>query len=224
VQAIRAGRLDRNAAEYINLPRVQVSEPSVPDVTKTAELLSALEGTRVYMAVLLAVTTGARRGEVLGLQWRSVDLDAGTLTVAQSLSQTKDGVTLKAPKTSRSRRTIVLPAATLDVLSDLQAQLHPDPLDFVVPGTHGGFWTPDQFTWEYRRLTAKHGFNFRYHDLRHAHASQLLALGIPVPVVSARLGHADSSVTLRTYAHTLPGQDGAAVAALDAALAGAGIG
>lgn len=220
VQAIRAGRLDRNSAEHINLPRIQVKEPSVPDVAQTTTLLKLLEGTRLHLPVLIAVTTGLRRGEVLGLQWAAVDLEAGTLTVSQSLSQTKDGVALKAPKTSRSRRVVLLPAATLESLTALHAEVQPEPGDYVVRGLKGGYWKPNQFSVEFHKTVRGMGLSYRYHDLRHAHASQLLALGIPVPVVSARLGHSDSSTTLRVYAHALPGQDGAAVAALDAAFAG----
>lgn len=220
VQAIRAGRLDRNPAEHIDLPRIQVEEPSVPDVAQTTALLKSLEGTRLHLPVLLSVTTGLRRGEVLGLRWGTdVDLKAGTLTVSQALSQTKNGVILKAPKTTRSRRVVLLPAATLETLTALHAETKPEPGDYVVRGLKGGYWKPNQFSVEFHKTVRGMGLSYRYHDLRHAHASQLLALGIPVPVVSARLGHSDAATTLRVYAHALPGQDGAAVAALDAAFA-----
>lgn len=169
------------------------------------------------------MTTGLRRGEVLGLRWADVDLEARTVVVSRSLSQTKAGVALKEPKTARSRRTVILPAATVEALTAIQGATESGPEGFVVQGTDGGFWVPNQFSSEFRRAARRRGFTYRYHDLRHGHASQLLALGIPVPVVSARLGHSNAATTLRVYAHALPGQDGLAVAALDAALAGVGV-
>lgn len=224
VQAIRAGRVDRNPSEHINLPRIVRKEPDVPDVEQTAALLAALEGRRLHLPVLIAVTTGLRRGEVLGLRFGDVDLEARTLTVSRSLCKTKElGVIVKEPKTKRSRRTIVLPSALVDALTDLVRTRDPAPDDYVVSGCKGGFWGPEQFSTEYCRTVKALGFSYRYHDMRHAHASQLLALGVPVPVVSARLGHSDAATTLRVYAHALPGQDGAAVDVLNVALAGVGV-
>lgn len=225
VQAIRAGRVDRNPSEHIDVPRIVRKEPEVPDVEQTAALLTALEGKRLHLPVLIAATTGLRRGEVLGLRWGDVDLEARTLTVSRSLCKTKEsGVIVKEPKTKRSRRTIVLPSTTVDALLDQRRAIEPAPDDYVVSGCKGGYWGPEQFSTEYCRTVKALGFTYRFHDMRHAHASQLLALGTPVPVVSARLGHSDAATTLRVYAHALPGQDGAAVAALDAALAGVGFG
>ncbi len=225
VYAMRVGRLDRNPAQYIDLPRIEVQEPVVPDVDDIPRLLAVFAGTKFHLPVLLAVTTGMRRGEVLGLQWRDVDFDAGLLTVARSLGATGEGAFLKEPKTRRSRRTMTLPAVTLEALRRTRETLgEPEPEDFVVRGHRGGYWHPNQFSSEYARALKETGFTYRFHDLRHAHASQLLALGTPVPVVSARLGYCDAATTLRVYAHVLPGQDGAAVEALDGALAEVGLG
>lgn len=227
VYAIRTGRLDRNPSQYIDLPRLDTAEPVVPDVDDIPVLLEVFAGTRLYMPVLLAVTTGMRRGEILGLQWRDVDLEGRTLTVARSLGvSTADGVFLKEPKTKRSRRTLLLAAVTVEALKEAKEAVggDPKPDDFVVRGFSGGYWGPSQFSSEFCRTAKDKGLPYRFHDLRHAHASQLLALGTPIPVVSARLGHCDAATTLRVYAHVLPGQDGAAVEALDGALAGAGVG
>jgi integrase len=91
-------------------------------------------------------------------------------------------------------------------------------LDLVFARPDGSIWPPVQFSSDFRRLTRKRGFMLRFHDLRHTHASQLLKAGVPVKVVSERLGHATASITLDVYSHVLPGMQAEAVAKIDAAL------
>ncbi len=115
-QAVKWQLLARNPVDAVEPPRAERKEMRALDEDETARLLGLLEGNRLYAPVLLAVTTGLRRGEILGLRWSDVDLKAGTLTVVQSLEQTKDGLKFKAPKTHRSRRSIALPAMTVEAL------------------------------------------------------------------------------------------------------------
>ncbi len=82
----------------------------------------------------------------------------------------------------------------------------------------GSIWKPEQFTDSYFRFTRKVGVKARFHDLRHSHASQLLRAGVPVKVVSERLGHSTVGITLDVYAHSLPGMQEEAAAKIDAAL------
>src|SRR5690606_28491925 len=86
------------------------------------QLLDAAKGTRLYVPILVAVTTGLRRGELLALRWRDLDFDSGTLTVRQSLEQTRDGLRFKQPKTSKSRRTVALSPITVDALRRHKAE------------------------------------------------------------------------------------------------------
>ncbi len=91
-------------------------------------------------------------------------------------------------------------------------------LDLIFARPDGSMWPPVQFSSDFRRLIRRKGFNIRFHDLRHTHASQLLKAGVPVKVVSERLGHATASITLDVYSHVLPGMQADAVAKIDAAL------
>ena len=199
------------------------------DEDETATLLSLLGASRLYTPTMLAVTTGLRRGEILGLRWSNVDLATGTITVLQSLEQTKEGLRFKSPKTHRSRRSIALPAMTVDALRAHRAKqaqerlaLGPayDDHDLVCPRPGGTPWPPDMFSTAFAAAIRRSELRaFRFHDLRHSHASQLLKAGVHPKVVSERLGHAGIGITLDTYSHVLPGLQEDAVHRLNAMLA-----
>lgn len=181
-------------------------------------LIHAAESTEMHLPILMALCTGMRRGEILGLRWRDLDLDSCRLTVHQALEQTRaSGVHFKTPKTARSRRTITIPKILVDVLAQHRKQTDErrrlfgaDYLDadLVIALPDGSPWPPDRFTDAYVAFTRKIGARgIRFHDLRHTHASQLLREGIPVKTVAQRLGHANPSVTLNVYAHVMTGDD-----------------
>ena len=180
------------------------------------------------MPILLAVTTGMRRGEILALRWKDVDLDAGTLAVQQTLEQTRKGLSFKAPKTARSRRTISLPSLTVEALRRHKVHQAEDRLsspgigraeiDLVSSLRDGSPSSPRALTQEFKRLAKKLGFAVRFHDLRHTHISHLLAEGVHPKVASERAGHASVAITLDTYSHVLPGLQEDAAARIDAAL------
>lgn len=193
-------------------------------------LLKTARPTRSYPAILLAATTGMRRGEVLGLRWLDLDLATGILTVNHTLEETKAGLTLKEPKTKRSRRNITLPALMVDALRShkaAQAQerlmlgLGRDKNGYVFAALDGGPIRPRNFSKEFSRIVERAGVRrVSLHSLRHTHASQLLRDGVHVKVVSERLGHSTVSITLDVYAHTIPNMQADAAARIDAALAG----
>lgn len=162
-----------------------------------------------------AAFTGMRRGELLGLPWRSVDLDAGTITIAKALVRGPDGFADSEPKTARGRRTIDLDPATVMALrrwlvAQKAERLAAGPawrdLGLVFARANGeplGEIIGHRFD----RLVEQSGLpRVRFHDLRHTHATLLLAAGVPAHVVSRRLGHASEAFTLMQYGHVLPGQ------------------
>ncbi|MCP4377573.1 MAG: site-specific integrase [bacterium] len=180
------------------------------------------------MPALLAVTTGLRRGEILGLRWSDVDLAAGTLTVQQSLEQIKDGLRFKSPKTHRSRRSLALPAMTVEALRSHRASQAEERLalgvaweehGLVCPRPAGAPWAPDTLSTAFAAFVRGSGMKpFRFHDLRHSHATHLLRAGVHPKVVSERLGHSSVGITLDTYSHVLPGMQQDAVRLIDVAL------
>jgi integrase len=179
-------------------------------------LLKHLKGRSIYMPVMMAASTGMRRGEILALRWKDIDLDRATLHVAQVVEQTKAGITLKEPRTDRSRRTIALPARLVQELRHhrkeqaelrLKLGLGKSDSDLAFPTWEGVIRSPRPFSKEFAREAEAAGVpHVTFHGLRHTHITHLLRSGVPVHVVSARAGHANPSITLNIYAHLLPGQ------------------
>jgi integrase len=199
--------------------------------TLTAEqaqrLLAAIRHTRVYWPVLLALATGMRRGEILALRWRNVDLERGVLQVVESLEQTKLGLRFKAPKNNKSR-TIALPAFALEDLRWLKREQAEELLalgvrqtgDTLVCGRGDGEpKSPLALSQEFARLVGrtKDIPRVRFHDLRHSHATQLLHDGVHAKVMSQRLGHSSVAITLDLYSHVDDQMESDAAARLDVA-------
>lgn len=225
--AVELGLIGRNPCDRVRPPRAPRREMAIIDQTQTAALLKAAEGLVIYVPILLAVTTGMRRGEILALRWRDLDLNAASLSVVQSLEQTREGVAFKAPKTARGRRTIVLPALTVEALrrhkvKQAKERLRLGPVwqdnDLVCPRFDGAPMSPREVTKAFVRLARKLKLPIRFHDLRHTHISHLLAAGVHPKVASERAGHASISITLDTYSHVLPGLQEDAARKIDAAL------
>lgn len=209
-------------------PKVRREEIQVLTDDEVAKLLLHVRGTDISVPVMMAFATGMRRGEVLGLRWKDVDLDRAELRVAQVVEQTAEGVAFKEPKTERSRRTITLPPRLVDELKahrKMQAEhrlklgLGRDPDGLVFQDWDGSTRNPDLFSKAFTRAAGKAGVpHVTFHGLRHTHITHLLRAGVPVHVVSARAGHATPAVTLTIYAHIMPGQQEGAAAIVDSAL------
>jgi integrase len=170
-----------------------------------------------------ALGTGARQGELLALRWEDIDLRAGTATIRRALSQTRAGFVEKEPKTSASRRTVGLPPFAVEALTALKAERMRDgllsaPVFCTRTGNH---LNKNNVLRAFRNAVKKANAELakvegaktipvkvRFHDLRHSVASILLSGGHSLRAVSQRLGHANPALTLRVYAHCLPGDDG----------------
>ena len=180
----------------------------------------------MHAPILIALTTGLRRGELLAIKW--ADISDDKLRVRRALEQVGKMVTFKPPKTRRSERTMTLPVAARDALARHRAQQAEQRLllgkgykdqGLVFASVDGTPWAPDSFSGYWRRLIKRSKLPpLRFHDLRHTHASQLLKAGVHVKVVSERLGHATIALTLDTYSHLLEGMESTAAAAVDEAL------
>jgi integrase len=197
---------------------------------QTAALLAKLEGDPWRVAVLVALYTGVRRGELLALRWRRIDLDRARMEVVEALDETRaDGVSIKEPKTRAGRRTISLPSVVVEALRahrkeqlERRVQLglgtpKADALVFYDGGDGDERPIPPRaFSLRWGRKAAKLGMpELTWHALRHCHAGMLISAGVPITTVAARLGHANPEVTLRVYSHLYDADDSAAVEALE---------
>ena len=227
-QAVRWQLLIRNPADAVEPPRPVRREMTALDETRTIDLLNAAQRSRLYRPIFIAVTTGLRRGELLALRWGALDLPRETMSICETLEQTREGLTFKQPKTARSRRTVDLPGIVVDELQrhrseQAQHKMMLGPAyqdnDLVFLGQDGHPWPPDTFTTAFVSFVRRAGFTgLRFHDLRHTHASQLLKEGVHPKVVSERLGHSTVAFTLDTYSHVLPGIQKDAAQRIDASL------
>lgn len=227
-QAVRWQMLARNPAASVEPPRPERKQMRALDEGETATLLKLVEGTRLYIPVLVAVTGGLRRGEILALRWRDLDLETGRAVIARSLEQTREGLRIKLPKTERGRRTVVLPKYTCEALrthrvAQAKQKLALGPAyedeDLICPREDGSRWPPDVLSTAFAAMVRNSNqSHFRFHDLRHTHATQLLKQGVHPKIVSERLGHSNIGITLDTYSHVLPGMQEDAMAAFNVSL------
>jgi integrase len=229
-QAVRWRLLVYNPADAVQPPRPKKTDMRVLSSSETAVLLGACKNTPLYMPVLLGVSCGLRRGEILALKWTDVDFDSGKLTIQRSLEQTPEhGLNFKPPKNNRTR-TVDAPKILLTALrahkadQESAAELLGDGYEdkgLIVCRADGSIWRPDCLTPRFRKLTVQVGLQgFQFHDLRHTHASQLLERQVHVKAVCERLGHSSVAFTLERYGHLMPTMQAAAVAAVDDMFAG----
>jgi len=227
-RAVKWRLLVRNPVDAVEPPKPDHKDIRALTEQETAKLLECARSSKAYTMIFLAVTTGMRRGELLGLRWKDVDLAKASLSVRQSLDQTKAGLAFKQPKTAKGRRTIALPSLAVEGLRAhktdqakirlmMGAGFSDQGLVFCNPD--GSPYPPDSLTATFRSLCRRTGFTgVRLHDLRHTHATQLLRQGVHPKIVSERLGHATVSITLDIYSHVLPGMQEDAAIKVDAAL------
>lgn len=229
-QAVVWDRLVKNPAHASTPPKVERKPMLAYDAKQTAELLEAMRPTRMFAPVLLAVMCGLRRGEIAALRWRNVDLESRIISIVESAEQTVEGVRYKEPKSGNSR-TVALSVGVAEQLKAHRARqaeellrlgLRPNARTFVVSQVDGRPLQPRSITHEWVRLIEKTSLpRIRFHDLRHTHASQMLAAGVHPKVASERLGHSTIGITLDLYSHVMPGMQADAAEQVDAAIRGA---
>jgi len=227
--AERDGLIASNPARRAERPKVERTEIESLSETQIREVLTKLRGRPMFLIAALGLSTGMRRGEMLALRWRDVDLDVAELQVQQSLEETNEGLRFKAPKTRYGRRTISLPSfivAELRAHKVAQAEqrlalgLGKDGDDaLVLRRPDGSPMLPDSVSSEWRRAVVSLKLpKVSLHALRHTHASVLIDAGIDVIQVSRRLGHSSPAFTLRVYGHLFSSKDAASAGAAEAAM------
>ncbi len=229
-QAVKWEYLIRNPADLVDPPQVDRRiRPKTARDDQVDRLLEEVRGTPLYIAVILGLSTGMRRGEVLALQWRDVDLQAGTLDVRRSLSQTSAGLVFKTPKTSGSERTIRLPDALLPELRAHRAEQARRKLllgadyqdhDLVVCWEDGRPMRPDYLSKKFSHISRSAEAGITFHGVRHTHGTQLAEEGENPKAISKRLGHANVRITLDIYTHPTERMDESAARKINGRLRG----
>jgi integrase len=225
--AVRLRLIPFNPAADVAKARPEEKEMQFLTERQMRQFLDAARRIRLYGLFALAVGSGMRQGELLGLAWADIDFDKGSVSVHRSLAQINGAFVVKEPKSKRSRRTIALPEFALDALRVHRAvMLKEGNINAPVFCTRTGHYIGKS---NLIRQVFKPILNranaaavekakqtngepvllppIRFHDLRHSHASGLLARGHSIKAVSHRLGHANIELTLRVYSHVLPTDD-----------------
>jgi len=215
-QAERWGLVTRNAARLAEPPRVPRREVSPLSPVEARRFLEAIRGDRLEALYLVALGAGLRQGEILGLAWTDIDVERATLTVRHALQRVNSVLILVEPKSATSRRVVALPLIVLVALRVhgtrqredrllAGSRWHDDPRGLVFTTTIGTPMDGIAVTRRFQALLAGAGLpRQRFHDLRHACASLLLAQGVAPRVVMETLGHSQISLTLNTYSHVIP--------------------
>jgi integrase len=210
-------------------PKPEHKEMLTLSLEQARVFLAAVRGERYETLFGLAITTGMRQGELLGLRWEDVDLRAGSLRIQRSLQRTKEGFSLTEPKTKKSRRQVVLTAIARDALerhrvSQTAERILKDDYwqrqNLVFTNTTGG---PIESSHLLRHcfypVLQRAGLpKIRFHDLRHTAATLMLGQGVHPKIVSEMLGHSSIAITLDLYSHVTPTMQSQAAAAMDGAL------
>jgi integrase len=225
--AVRRGLVSRNVALVAHAPKLR-SIPKVehqvwtPDQLQT--FLRAAAGHRLFPAFWLAALTGMRRNEVLGLRWDDINLDRGTIAVNRGLVAVAYELHETRGKTPNARRPINIDPTTVTVLRAWRAWQSTELRVVGVTADRGWVFTdgrgrpihPHAISQAFERIAVRAGLPaIRLHDVRHTHATLLVQEGIPVKVVSERLGHATAAFTIETYQHVMPGMQADAATVIE---------
>ncbi|WP_396190045.1 tyrosine-type recombinase/integrase [Flavobacterium sp.] len=204
--AVRRELTHENPASRAVPPKVLKRDLNIPELPDVSENLALMETSRCYPPTLVMLATGARCGEVAGLQWDDLDVDTGELKIRRSIARVKGVNHIKLPKSEAGIRTVTVSQPVIEVLlawkkkQSVELALHRKPSNRIWMFTNekGEPVVPNTLSTSVR---SRSGYNLHPHKFRHLHATQLLANDVPVKQVSERLGHSTPVVTMTVYAH-----------------------
>ena len=221
----------RNVAALADPPTAKSTKPGRVKAWSAEEVRSFLDHVgdhRLRPLWWVLTTTGLRRGEALGLRWGNVDLEAGSASIVHTLISVNYEVLESTPKTDRGRRLVSLDPETVSVLRawrkrQLEERVAWGPAwtdtGYVFTREDGTAWHPDRISHLFRQLVRQTDLpGISVHDLRHTSASLALAGGVPMKVVSDRLGHSSIAITADVYSHVSEGMDREAAIAIASAV------
>lgn len=235
--AVKWDLVAQNVTEKVSPPRKVHHEIKPLSPEQIHRLLDAAQGHPLEALLILALSTGMRRGELLGLKWQDIDFINGTLQVRRILNRVPTKMVKEVgqsfvdaePKTEKSRRQIVLASFAIEALKQhraRQAEMKKEAgtdwqeHDYVFSNATGNYLHPgNNVLVPFKRLLKKAGLpDVRFHDLRHSAATMLLSKGVHPKVVQELLGHSEIGMTLNIYSHVLPTMQRDAISMLNAIL------
>jgi len=222
--AEKEGLVHKNVAKLISVKMTKKIEVRPYTHEEAGLLLSAIEGHRLKALFILAITTGLRQAEILGLTWESVDIENGMVVVRQTLAsrgtrkQGNQEWVFAPTKTDRSNRVLWLPEITRGALTEhrVSQELEQGQQSLVFTGVDGNPLTKNALYGEFLKVVAKAGLRHqRFHDLRHACASYWAAQGMSLHEIMGFLGHSSIALTANLYTHLMPGASQEAASRMD---------
>lgn len=224
-KAVKLRLVPYNPCEGVSLPKRKRYKANVYSSNMMHSLLEEARGTDMYLPLLILLTVGLRRGELLALRWEDIDFQKNILKVRRNMVKGENGFVIKSPKTEAGIRDICLGDDVMKELELAKKEYNREMLTygpgyqnlgFVIRQHDGSPLKPDSMTRKWARFLESKGLpRIRLHDLRHSNATALIQAGVNPRVVQQRLGHSDVNTTLSTYTHVLPEMDGDAAAKLD---------
>lgn len=228
-QAVTDGVIPRNAASAVKAPRPVKKEIQPLSPAQARAFLSMAREDRFAAFYVVAVHCGLRQGELLGLKWEDLDLEAGSLQVRRTLSETRTGHRFELPKNGKGRRVKLTAGAVTALKHHRKLQLE-ERIRLAEGWEDHGLIFPNQVgrtmnsknlsARSFKKILKRAGLpeTVRVHDLRHTCATVLLARGVHPKFVQELLGHKNISITLDTYSHVLPGMGDTAAGEMDEAM------
>jgi len=224
--AIRKGYIGYNAAQGATLPRLEHQEMEILDEDEAIRFMITIQDSRHEGLYHLAIKTGMRKGELLGLTWSDLDWKKGTIRIQRQVHRVhKQGLVIQPPKTRAGKRTIQLGEKSLDALRSHQDKQQRAKIvageawkekNLIFPSTIGTYLGGSNLLVDFKKQLERANVKpIRFHDLRHTAASLMLNNGVPVIVVSKILGHSKTSTTLDIYGHLIPAMQGEAAQIMD---------
>ena len=218
-QAVAQKIIIENPAKFASKPKKEKTPIQIWTEEEVKQFLFHSQDSRYHIGYVIAITTGMRLGEVLGLRWQDVDFKNSTVTINQTIGF--DNKVKLTAKNKSSKRTIPVPAKTIEALKKYRTQVNKEKLrlgstysdlDLINCNEVGEVLKRCTFRAHFKKIIKKAGVKeIRFHDVRHTHATLLLKQGVNPKIISERLGHTDISMTLRIYSHILPNMQKEAV-------------
>lgn len=232
-KAVVLEMLKKNPCDNVVLRKSESRVVNPYSADEVKELVNAVKGTDLEVPMLIDLSLGLRRGELLALQWNDIDFEKNCVHIRHNIVLDKDrNIVTKKPKSKSGDRVIALSPKLSVILKQARVKYFENKLkagskfqdnNLVVCKPDGSPYNPDSFSSKFRRFIKKNKLRpIRLHDIRHTNCTQLLMNGVDMKTMQERLGHSDYSITANTYSHVLPEVDRHASEVADSFLFGNG--